>query len=220
MVGRFFGLSEGFKIEAQVEVGITEVIPLTLGNETVSIGLRRLENRLNRSPAGKKVVDLLHRDAGVTLNGYQGLLRLGDASARGTNGAKEMPDRIFDILRVDRLVTFELCFSLFILFGVIIRQTPLPMMRVLLWNESKKGIEVGNGIGDLRLEKALLATSMQGGGSHPHPTALRSNGGRALNDGVVIVFLEGIHYLLRHLGGEVALLSIGAGTQKQTECEE
>ncbi len=68
MFGRFFSLPEGFKIETQVEVGITEVIPLIVRDETVSIGLRRLENRLNRSPAGKEVVDLLHRDAGVTLN--------------------------------------------------------------------------------------------------------------------------------------------------------
>ncbi len=147
-------------------------------------------------------------------------MRLGHTSARGANGTEKMPDGVFNILRIDRLVTLKLRLPFFILFRIIIRQTPLPMMRILLWNEGNEGIEVGNRLGDFGVEKVLFPSSLQRGETHPHPTALRSDGGRVSNDLVVVPRLKRVHDLLRHLGSEVTFLSIGTGTQKKTECEE
>ncbi len=93
-------------------------------------------------------------------------------------------------------------------------------MGILLRNQGDKGIEIGNRLGDLRVEKALLASSLQGGGSHAHPTALGGDGTGVIEDLVIITRLKRIHHLLRHFGGKVPLLSVGAETQDQSESEE
>jgi len=49
MFGRFFDLTECFKIQAEIKVGVTEMICLSLGDETVSIRLRCLENPFSTS---------------------------------------------------------------------------------------------------------------------------------------------------------------------------
>src|SRR5436190_19032514 len=83
--------------------------------------------------ARKKRINLHHRGARISFDWDQrgaGLFNPG--RARDT---EEMQDCIFDVAWVDSLAQFELFAAVFILSCVVTRDTPLPMVRSLVWGQ-------------------------------------------------------------------------------------
>ena len=53
-----------------------------------------------------------------------------------------MPDRVFDIIRVDGLVELELLDTFFVFVGVVVGNASLPVMRLLIRVKLNKSIEI------------------------------------------------------------------------------
>ena len=73
-----------------------------------------------------------------------------------------MPDRVFDIIRVDGLVELELLDTFLVLVGVVVGNASLPVMRLLVRVELNKSIEIGNRLFELSKFKIRDATRLVG----------------------------------------------------------
>ena len=71
-----------------------------------------------------------------------------------------MPDRVFDIIRVDGLVELELLDTFFVFVGVVVGNASLPVMRLLIRVKLNKSIEIGNRLFELSKFKICNATRL------------------------------------------------------------
>ena len=88
--------------------------------------LGSLENFLRRHPAGKHFVDLRHRYTSII--GDRDQLFSSLVYVRNSGCAKQMPNRVLHVLRVNRLVGFELLDAIGKPLGIVKRKTSLPKL--------------------------------------------------------------------------------------------
>ena len=126
---------------------------------------RRGQDLLRPRLPGEEGVDFHHRQARVCLDLDQtiaGLLQAG-----GAGDAKKMPDGVFDVVAVDRLVKLELLAPFFVSAGVVTGDAPLPEIRRLLGLQFKHLVEVGDRfpeMGELELLDAAELVDFRGAG--------------------------------------------------------
>ncbi len=121
---------------------------------------QRLGGLFRTSGAREKLPNLNHRYSRIESNGYERISRCLDTFCLGL--AKEVPDRIFDIVRIDRLVELKLLDAFFVFLGVIVGDAPLPVMRLLIRIELNNSIEIGNRLLELAKFKIRHAARLVG----------------------------------------------------------
>ena len=96
------------------------------------------------------------------------------AAARPSDAghAEEMPGRVLDVVRIDRLMQLELLTTVAEFARVIVGNAPLPELRRRLRVELRRAIEVGQRPGDVIVAELLHALGDQVGG------IVRADGGR------------------------------------------
>src|SRR5437867_160744 len=142
VLAAFQDVAGGFVVQPEVKVGV-EQLPIAFGGLGVA-GFGGLEDIFRPGFAGEEGVDLGHRHAGIAGDGDEG--SPGVIQAGKTRGTEEMPDRVFDVVGVDRLVKFELLLAVGKTLRVIADDAALPEMRRRRLFEPDGGIEVCNGI--------------------------------------------------------------------------
>ena len=137
-----------------------------------------LQHGLLTAFAGKQLVNLLHRDAAVALDGDEDLARGLHAFAFGD--AEEMPRGVFHVVAVHGLMHLELLAPAFEITRVIEREAALPKLRLRIRREGDQFVERGDGLLRLRGEKgvhALLEEHIRGVlGGNGQPKAEQKNG--------------------------------------------
>ena len=144
------GLSQRFEVEAEVKVGVAEVIAAARAVVAFTGGA---EHGFDAALACKEVVHLAHRHAGIASDGDQGLAR--GFHALETSDAEEVPRGVFDVGRVHGLVDLELLAPVLETLGVVKRQPTLPELRFGLGDKFDDLIEGGHGVGDAGFEEGF-----------------------------------------------------------------
>jgi hypothetical protein len=169
----FGSVTEGFEVEAEVEVGVAEVIA------TGFIFVARaggFEYGFDGACAGEEVVNFLHGDPGIARDGDEGLAGGFDVLEAGD--AEEVPGGVFDVVGVDGLVDFKLLATLLEFAGVIEGEATLPELGFGLGCGFDDLVEGGDRVGDARFKESVDA------GFHPVVGGFgRFLGGRGVEGG-------------------------------------
>jgi hypothetical protein len=90
--------------------------------------------------------------------------RLSGFEPIGFGFADEMPNRVFNVIRIYGLVELELFDSFGVLFRIIIGDAALPVMSFLFGDQFDYSVEVGNGFLKLAAHEASNASLLMCGG--------------------------------------------------------
>ena len=157
----FVVVAEGFVVEAEVEVGVAELVAEEFA---FGVGLGGGEDGFGGADAGEEGVDFLEGDAGVADDGDELFAGLFDGAVLGADHAEEVPDGVFDVVAVDELVAFELGDALFVVSGVVVGEAALPVVRGAGGEGGEVGVVVGDGFLEAAGEEVLVAALLEGGG--------------------------------------------------------
>lgn len=153
--------AEGFVVEAEVEVGVAELVAEAVAGGVLFGGG---EDVYSGAFTGEEVVDFLHGDSGVAGDGDEFLAGLFDGAVFGADDAEEVPGGVFDVVAVDLLVGFELGDTFFVFAGVVEGESTLPVVGGAEWDEGDFAVPVGDGFGNAGGVEVFDAAFVEGGG--------------------------------------------------------
>lgn len=152
-----FGVvAEGFEVEAEVKVGVAEVVAAEGGVVAFASGG---EDGVDGAGAGEEIVDLFHGDAGVAFDWDEGFAGGFDAVEAGN--AEEVPGGVFDVVGVGGLMDFELVAAVLEAFGIVEGEAALPELGFGLGDGFDDFVEGDGGVFNSGIEERIDA------GLHP-----------------------------------------------------
>jgi len=159
--GGFFVVAQGFVVEAEVEMGVAELVAEMFA---FGVGLGGGEDGFGGAGAGEEGVGFLEGDAGVADDGDELFAGFLDGAVFGADHAEEVPDGVLDVVTVDELVALELGDAFVVVAGVVVGEAALPVVRGAGGEDGEVGVVVGDGFLEFPGEKVLVAALLEGGG--------------------------------------------------------